>query len=60
MKTRFYFIVILMISFTVLKAQTDQIAKMMEGYDMTENYKGAIDERHLISKEANITFKLNI
>jgi uncharacterized protein len=61
MKTQFLFIVLLiLISITTLQAQVDKIAKMMEGYDMPENYKGSMDERYFISKEANITFKLNI
>jgi uncharacterized protein len=61
MKTRGFLIILsVIVLISPLEAQVDQIAKMMEGYDMPENYKGFIDERYFISKKANITFKLNI
>lgn len=61
MKSKMLFTVLIVFLSTInLKAQVDRIAKMMEGYDMPENYKGFIDERYLISKETNLTFKLNI
>jgi uncharacterized protein len=60
MKSKMLFTVLIVLSTINLKAQVDRIAKMMEGYDMPENYKGFIDERYLISKETNLTFRLNI
>ena len=61
MKSKMLFTVSIVFLSTInLNAQVDRIAKMMEGYDMPENYKGSIAERYLISKETNLTFKLNI
>lgn len=57
MKTKIYTLVLLGFLSINAKGQVDRIAKMMEGYDMPENYKGFIEERYLISKETNHTYK---